>query len=247
MSDTSSLSDRFQQASPRQRWLALVAVVIIVAALAWGAYWFFYARFFESTNDSYVNGDVVTITSREAGTVLAVHADNTQMVQRGKLLVELDPLPAEVAMQSAEADLARTARSVRALFSKADEQRAQLVQARAQLAQTQSDFKRRAAAVGDGAVSKEDLSHAQHALDQANAAVVASQSALAQTLAQIQGANVDDNPEVLAAKAALEKAQLDLDRTIIRAPVDGVVAQNTAQIGQHVTPGAALMSVSRIA
>jgi membrane fusion protein (multidrug efflux system) len=247
MSDTSSLSDRFQQASPRQRWLALVAVVIIVAALAWGVYWFFYARFFEATNDAYVNGDVVTITSREAGTVLAVHADNTQMVQRGKLLVELDPLPAEVAMQSAEADLARTARSVRALFSKADEQRAQLVQARAQLAQTQSDFKRRAAAVGDGAVSKEDLSHAQHALDQSNAAVVASQSALAQTLAQIQGANVDDNPEVLAAEARLRNAAIDLDYVRLTAPTSGVIAQRSAGAGQQVSAGTPLMAVVPLA
>jgi len=203
MSDTSSFSGRFSQASPRQRWLVLVGIVLLIAALAYGAYWLLYARFFESTDDAYVTGDTAQINSRTAGTILAIRANNTQAVRQGQLLVELDPLPAQVAMQAAEADLANTARNVRMLFAKADEQRAQLVQAQAVLAQRQSDYKRRAAAVGDGAVSAEDLSDARHVLDQAAAAATAAQNALNQTLAQIQGTSVATNPQVLAAEARL--------------------------------------------
>jgi len=246
MSDT-SLSGRFSQASPRQRWLVLVVVVVVILALAYGAHWFFYLRFFESTNDSYVNGDTVTIASREGGTILAVRADNTQSVKAGQLLVELDPVPARVAMQAAEADLARTVRTIKALFAKADEQRAQLDQARAQAAQTQSDYKRRAAAVGDGAVSAEDLSHAQHALDQANAATSAAQNALAQTLAQLQGTGVDDNPEVLAAEARLRDAAINLAYVRLTAPIDGVVAQRNVGAGQQVAAGTPLMAVVPLA
>ena len=125
MSDLSGLSERLSRSSPRERMLGLVVVAVVIGLLVWGAYWLLYARYFEATNDAYVSGDVVSVTSREAGTVLAVHADNTQSVKRGQVLVEFDPLQAEIGMQAAEADLARTVRTVRALFSKADELRAE--------------------------------------------------------------------------------------------------------------------------
>jgi membrane fusion protein (multidrug efflux system) len=247
MTDTSSLSGRFSQASPRQRWLALVGVVLLIAAIAYGAYYLLYARFFESTDDAYVTGDTAQINSRTAGTILAIHANNTQQVRQGQLLVELDPLPAQVAMQAAEADLANTARNVRALFAKADEQRAQMVQAQAVFAQRQSDYKRRAAAVGDGAVSAEDLSDARHTLDQAAAATTATQHALNQTLAQIQGTNVANNPQVLAAEARLRTAAINLFYTRLTAPIDGIVAQRSAGVGDQVTPGTPLMAVVPLA
>ncbi|HUO91779.1 MAG TPA: HlyD family efflux transporter periplasmic adaptor subunit [Rhizomicrobium sp.] len=247
MSDTSSLSDRYANASPRQKLLGLVGIVVVVAAIAYGAYWFFYVRYFETTDDAYVSGDTAMINSRTIGTILAIHADNTQAVKRGQLLVELDPLPAEVAMQAAQADLANAARNVRALFAKADEQRAQLAQAQAQLAQTQQDYKRRVAAVGDGAVSAEDLSHARHSLDESTAATTAAQHALAQTLAQIQGTDVADNPQVLAAEARLRKAAIDLDYTRLTAPIDGVVAQRSAGAGDQVAVGTPLMAVVPLA
>src|SRR5271167_4899948 len=113
MTDT-SLSGRFSRTSPRQRWLMIVGVVVLIAALIYGAYYLLYGRFFVSTDDAYVTGDTAQINSRTAGTILSIHANNTQAVRRGQLLVELDPLPAEVAMQAAEADLANTARGVRA-------------------------------------------------------------------------------------------------------------------------------------
>ncbi|HTW36274.1 MAG TPA: HlyD family efflux transporter periplasmic adaptor subunit [Rhizomicrobium sp.] len=247
MSETTSLSGRFSQASPRQRWLGVVAVVVILAALAYGAYYLLYARYFESTDDAYVSGDTAMINSRTEGTILAIHANNTQWVRRGQLLVELDPLPAQVAMQAAEADLANTARNVRALFEKADEQRAQLAQAQALLAQRQSDYKRRAAAVGDGAVSAEDLSDARHVLDQAAAAATAANNALNQTVAQIQGTNVANNPQVLAAEARLRNAAINLFYTRLTAPIDGVVAQRSAGVGDQVTPGTPLMAVVPLA
>jgi len=246
MSDT-SLSGRFSQTSPRQRWLAVVGVVVLIAAIAYGAYYLLYARFFESTDDAYVTGDTAMINSRTAGTILSIHANNTQAVRRGQLLVELDPLPAQVAMQAAEADLGNTARNVRTLFAKADEQRAQLVQAQALLAQRQSDYKRRAAAVGDGAVSAEDLSDARHVLDQAAAATTASQHALNQTLAQIQGTDVANNPAVLAAEARLRTAAINLFYTRLTAPIDGVIAQRNAGVGDQVASGTPLMAVVPLA
>ena len=243
MSDISSAAARPAPPSQRRRLLIIVGIVLAVAAIAYGAYYLLYARFFESTDDSYVAADTSIINSRSAGTILSIHANNTQAVRRGQLLVELDPLPAEVAMQAAEADLGNTVRNVRALFARADEQRAQVVQTQATLANTQQDYRRRAAAVGDGAVSAEDLSHARNALDASAAATTAAQHALAQTLAQIQGTNVANNPQVLAAEARLRNAAIDLYYTKLSAPIDGIVAQRTVGAGNQVTAGTPLMAV----
>ena len=237
------LSQRIAHTTPRQRMLSILVAVVIVAGLGWGVYWFTYARYFESTDDAYVSGDVISVTSREAGTVLSVHADNTQSVQEGQVLVELDPLQAQIAMQAAEADLARTVRSVRAMFAKADEQRSQLEQARIAFGRTQSDYQRRVQASGDGAVSEEDLTHARNSLAQAKAQVSAAKSTLAQTLAQVQGTNVFDNPEVLAAEARLRDAALSAAYMHIVAPVTGVVAQRVAEVGEEVSAGTPLMAV----
>ena len=249
MSDhtNSGLSRRFSRATPRQRLLALFGLVVLVAAIAWGVYWFLYLRNFASTDDSYVAGDVIQVTSRISGSVLSVHADNTQMVRAGTLLVEIDPINAQIGVEAAEADLARTVRSVRALFAKAEEQRAQLSQARVELSRAQTDLQRRVAASGTGAVSAEDLTHARDAASQASASVTAYQSALDQTLAQIQGTNIADNPDVLAAEARLRDAVVTLNYARIEAPASGVVAQRSAQVGQQVSQGTILMAIVPLA
>lgn len=227
----------------RKRALIIVAVIVVAALLIWALYWFFDLRFYESTDDAYVSGDVVAITSREAGTVTALYADNTQYVHRGQLLVQLDPADAQIEMKAAKADLARTVRGVRGQFAKADALRAQIAQARVALARADADYSRRAAAAGNGAVSGEELAHAKDAAAEARSAVAAAQGQLGETLATISGTTVTDNPDVLAAEARLRRAALDLARTKILAPVDGVVGERSAQLGQHIAAGTPLMVV----
>jgi membrane fusion protein (multidrug efflux system) len=227
----------------RKRALIIVAVIVVAALLIWALYWFFDLRFYESTDDAYVSGDVVAITSREAGTVTALYADNTQYVHRGQLLVQLDPADAQIEMKAAKADLARTVRGVRGQFAKADALRAQIAQARVALARADADYSRRAAAAGNGAVSGEELAHAKDAAAEARSAVAAAQGQLGETLATISGTTIKDNPDVLAAEARLRRAALDLARTKILAPVDGVVGERSAQLGQHIAAGTPLMVV----
>ena len=236
-------SETLNEASPRQRWLIILAIVVIAGAVIWGLYWFLDARFYEDTDDAYVGGNVVSITSREQGTVLALHTDNTQMVHRGQLLVELDPATANVNLQAAEADLARTIRSVRSEFSKVDSLRPQVAAARVQLAQAQEDYRRRFASTADGAVSAEEVSHARDAVAAAQAALSASQGGLSQGLAAVQGADVANNPDVLASMARLRNAAIVVGHMTLIAPVDGVVAQRSVQLGQQIAPGTPLMAV----
>ena len=225
----------------RNRWLAILAAVVVGGALLYGLYWLFYDRFFETTADAYVAGDIVLITSREPGTVLALAADNTQAVKRGQPLIELDPIKAQVAMDAATADLARTIRSVRAEFSKVDELRAALASARVTLARAQSDYHRRSTA-GDS-VSREELAHANDATASAQNDVDQTEGKLQGALASVQGTSVADNPDVLAAMARLRQASIVLAHMRLYAPVSGVVAQRSVQLGQQIAAGTPLMAV----
>src|SRR6185437_5377048 len=105
----------------RRRWMSILALVVVLAGAGYGAYWFLFLSHYESTDDAYVGGDIVPVTSQENGTVLALHADNTQSVSRGQLLVELDPVKAKVAVDGKMAELAKTVRNVRAKFARVDE------------------------------------------------------------------------------------------------------------------------------
>jgi membrane fusion protein (multidrug efflux system) len=240
MSDATP-AGRHRPSDPRRRLLIIVAIVVLVGALGYGLYWLLGARFYESTDDAYVGGDVVAITSREPGTILALDADNTQVVHRGQLLVELDPVAAKVALDAAEADLARTVRAVRTNFSKVDQDRAQLAAARVVLATAESDFRRRASA--GNSVSAEELSHARDALSAARANVEVAASDLAEAEAAVSNTSVATNPDVLAAIARLRQAAIVMAHMKLYAPVNGVVAQRSAQLGQQIAPDTPLMAV----
>ena len=238
MSDAST-----NNSSRRQRGFLILGAVIVIAALAYGAYWFFDARFYESTDDAYVSGNIVAVTSRENGTVLALHVDNTQTVRRGQLLVEMDPAVVNVNVASAESNLARAVRTVNGEFSHAASSSAQVAQAQVALALARTDYQRRQSASADGAVSGEELAHARDNVQAAEAAVAAARGGHEQTLSQIQGTDVANNPDVLTAEATLRNAIIAQGHMRIVAPVDGVIAQRTVQLGQQVTAGTPLMAV----
>jgi membrane fusion protein (multidrug efflux system) len=148
-----------------------------------------------------------------------------------------------VNLQAAEADLARTIRNVRSEFSKVDALRPQVAAARVQVAQAQEDYRRRVASTADGAVSAEEVSHARDAVTAAQAALSASEGGLSQGLAAVQGAGIANNPDVLASIARLRSAAIVYGHMKLVAPVDGVVAQRSVQLGQQIAPGTPLMAV----
>jgi membrane fusion protein (multidrug efflux system) len=231
----------------RRFWFIILGAVILAAALIYGVYWLLYARYFESTDDAYVGGNVVAITSKENATVLALHADNTQTVRQGQLLIEMDPAIATVNLQATQANLARVVRSVKAQFSKSDSGAAQLNQAKVALAQAEDDYARRQKAFDTQSVSGEELAHARDAVAAARAAVSSAEGGLQQTNASIEGTDIAHNPEVLAAEAQLRSAAIVFGHMRIIAPLDGVIAQRTVQAGQQVAAGTPLMAVVPLA
>jgi membrane fusion protein (multidrug efflux system) len=223
--------------------LWLLVLLVALAGIGYGFYWFLYARHFETTDDAYVNGDVVTVSSEQPGTVLEVHVDDTQAVAAGALLVQLDPADAVVAMANAEADLARTVRQVRGLFAQDAQLRAQIDERESALRTAESDLARRQGLLDDGAISGEELAHARDNVTSLRASVAAAREQLAQTVAQTQGTRIATHPQVLAAAAAVRNAALALHRTRLVAPVSGLVAKRNVQVGQRIAAGTPLLAV----
>jgi membrane fusion protein (multidrug efflux system) len=249
MSDETPPASSGQAAAPtpspgkRRRGLLILALVAVLGAIGYGSYWLMVARYYESTDDAYVDGDLVQITSEVPGTVLELRADDTQGVQANQLLLQLDPADAQVAMSNAEARLGRAVREVRTLFATAQQLRAQIADREIALKRAEDDYGRRQNLLQDGAVSSEELSHTQDSVVQIKADLTEAREQLKATTAQIDGTTVETNPQVLAAEAAVRDAALALRRTHIVAPVTGEVARRSVQVGQQVAPGTPLMAV----
>jgi membrane fusion protein, multidrug efflux system len=229
----------------RTRRLGLLGLGAAVALSGLGAlgYWLFDGRYYESTDDAYVNGDVVQITNEVPGTVIALNVDDTQPVQAGQPLLELDPADAKIALANAEADLARAVRQVRGLFAQGKELHAQIEQREQAERTADDDLQRRGGLIADGAISAEELSHARDAVTTTRANVAAAQQQLSQTIAQIDGTTIADHPQVLAAAAAVRNAALALHRTLLTSPVSGMIAKRSVQVGQRVAAGTPLLAV----
>ena len=227
----------------RRRGLTILAVVAGIALLVWATFHFLLATPEQETDDAYVAGDVVAITARDPGTVLAIHADNTQTVKAGQPLIDLDPATVDVGVAAAEADLAHAVRSTRSDFSRLNETGAAVIQAQAELQRARDDLQRRRGAAAQGAISGEELSHAADAVKVAAANLQLARSQQAQSQSGVQGTTVANNPAVLSAIAAYRRAAITRGHMHITAPIDGVVAQRTVQLGQQVAAGMPLMSV----
>src|SRR5215468_12668269 len=209
----------------------------VLLALIWLARWLLYSRFYESTDDAYVAGDMVNVMSQVSGTVVSIGADETDRVDGGQELVRLDATDARIALQDAEQQLARTVRQTHTVFANRDQLRAVVAERRADLGRTQSDFDRRRNLAASGAVSGEELGHAQDALQAARDALLAAEKNLAAGSALVGHTGVADNPDVRAAATQVERAWLALVRTSVRAPVTGYLARCSVQLGERISPG----------
>jgi len=239
-----------QQAAPaadnngkRKRLLVTLTTAVVVGAIGYGLYWGLYARHFENTDDAYVAGNVVQVTPLVGGTVVSIAADDTQLVTAGQPLIQLDRADSQVAMEQAEAQLAQAVREVRTLYVNNGSLSAQVALRDADVAKARDDLRRRQAIAGSGAVSKEEIAHAQTALKAAEAALVAAKEQLASNQALTDQTTIEKHPSVQRAAANLRSAYLAFARSTMPAPVTGYVAKRSVQVGQRVAAGTPLMAV----
>lgn len=266
---TASTSDDAMK-SKRKKLLGYFALIVIIAAILY-AIWAVFFNHSISTDNAYVGAENAQITSMVSGQVAKVLVTDTAQVKQGDILVEIDNRDATIALAQAKAELAKAKRQYQQSSANSSSLSSQVIvrddeinSAKAQVAKAQTDvdkakqdYDRRASLAATGAISKEELTSAQSALHTAQANLNVAQAGLSQAEsnrkaamsnlaandALIKGTDEDTLPDVLVAQAKVEQAQLDLDRTVIRAPVDGVVARRNIQVCQRVAPGTVMMSV----
>ena len=228
----------------KRRFLLLAVLAVFLLGGGVAALWYFLVgQYHETTDDAYVGGNLVQITPQVAGTVLAIYADDTDYVKSGQPLVELDKADAQVSLSQAEAQLAKTVRSVRNLRATSTEGEANVTMRRAELRKAQADLARRRSIEASGAVSGEELQHAVDAVSSARASLAAAEQSLAAQRAMVDRTDVHDHPDVKNAAARVREAFLNYARTKLPAPMSGFVARRSVQVGQRVAPGNVLMTV----
>ncbi|MFN4358201.1 HlyD family efflux transporter periplasmic adaptor subunit [Sphingopyxis alaskensis] len=259
----------------RRKLLRILALVVLAAAILWGAWYFLTQAGRVHTDNAYVGADSAQVTALVSGPVKDVRVSGTQAVKRGDILVILDDADQRIALADAEAAL----RLARQRYGQADanadaararvaargadvaQARARLRDAEASVERARAELARRESIAGTGAVSAEELTAARAAVKQAHAARDLAAAAIAAAEATrgsasgdlgaaeavVRGTTVDTAPEVAAAAARVEKARLDLARTVIRAPVDGIVTNRQVQVGQRIAAGAPIMVIVPIA
>ncbi|HKW37301.1 MAG TPA: efflux RND transporter periplasmic adaptor subunit [Burkholderiales bacterium] len=245
MSATSDANGAGIRNGRRRLLLSLVLAAFATAGASFAGWWFVSGRYYESTDDAYVVGNLVQVTPQLAGTVLAIHADDTDFVNAGQTLVELDKADSRVSLDQAEAQLAKTVRSVRNLIATDAQLQASVEQRRAELDRAREDLARRIKLESDvpGAVAGEEIQHARDAVAAANAALEAASRQLDAQRTLTDHTTVESHPDVREAAAKVREAYLAYSRTALPAPVSGFIARRSVQVGQRVSPGAPLMTV----
>lgn len=254
----------------RKKLLSLVAIFFIIGVVIYIAWYMFFSQN-EDTDNAYVGADVSQVSAMVSGQVKQVFVNDTQYVHVGDVLVQLDDRDAKIAVAQAQAELLKVKRQygqteansdslnsqISATYSAIQSQQAQVNKAQADLIRAQKDLERRKELNASGAISKEEYTTAQNAFNTAQANLALNQAGLAQAMsnqkvaesnlkannALIQGTNQNTTPDVLAAQAKLDQANLNLERTIVKAPIEGIITRRNVQIGQTISFGTSLMLI----
>jgi len=234
--------------NPRRR-LALIALtaVFILAGGAAAGWWRLDGRWHTSTDDAYVQGNLVQLTPQIAGIVIRINADDTALVREGDPVVVLDDADTRSALDEAKAGLAQAVRRVRQLYANTDALRANVELRRAEWRRAREDLQRRTGLPDAGALADEDLKHAQAQFESAAAALRAAEQQLAASEALVSRTTVATHPDVRQAAAKLRESYLAAQRSSVLAPVTGYVAKRSVQLGEQVAPGAPLLAIVPLA
>jgi membrane fusion protein (multidrug efflux system) len=231
--------------NPNKRKAVLLGItgVFALGALAYGAYATLVLSQRVETDNAYVGGNLITVSSQVAGSVIEIRADETQQVQAGAEIVRLDPADAEIALTQAEARLGTSVRQQRERYSNVEQLLAVVEQRRVALTSAREDLARRAPLAAEQVVSGEDVAHARRAVEDARAALDVALKQVAAARTGTAGVDAAHHPSVLAAKADYLSAWLAARRNTVVAPVSGYVAKRSVQVGSRIAPGTPLLSV----
>ena len=239
--DTPTSSNNKSQ--QRKKGLSIFILLLLLIAIGSAAYWYFFIKGFEETEDAYVSGNQVMVSAQVAGNISKINVDNMDPVQAGDVLLELDDTNAKLSFEQAKSNLANAVRQVSQLNYTVKQLKSAVRANEITLAQAQGNLNRRVQLVKDGAIDKESFQHAKEAVELAKANLTTSQNQLGANQALLLDGPLSEQPQIQSAVSNLKQAWLNLERTKIRSPIKGYVARRNAQVGQAVSVGGALMAV----
>lgn len=239
--DTQNSSNNKSQ--QRKKGLSIFILLLLLISVGSVAYWYFFIKGFEETEDAYVSGNQVMVSAQVAGNISKINVDNMDPVQAGDVLLELDDTNAKLSFEQAKSNLANAVRQISQLNYTVKQLKSAVRANEITLAQAQGNLNRRVQLVKDGAIDKESFQHAKEAVELAKANLTTSQNQLEANQALLLDGPLSEQPQIQSAVSNLKQAWLNLERTKIRSPIKGYVARRNAQVGQAVSVGGALMAV----
>lgn len=219
---------------------------IVAGLIVLSLFWYLLAdRFTPYTDQARVQGYIVGVAPQVSGIVREVWVKNDQQVEEGDPLFRIDPLQYEIALAKARSDLDNARRQVDAGDAAVEAARANLRSAQASLAKAEKDTNRltRLRAEDPGTISARRLEISSATLDQARAGVAAAEAQIQQAIEQKGGDNDESNTLLRMAQAAVEKAELDLERTLVKASSRGVITDLRADVGLYAGAGTPVMTL----
>lgn len=195
------------------------------------------------TDDAYVTGNMNAVSSQVNGSVTAINYTDTEFVRKGDIVIGLDKTDSLIAFNQAKNNLANTVREMRKLYVLDSQYLANVNAAKIQAKQASEDYQRRQRLAASGVIAREDLEHAKDSVISSNAALDAAVQAYKANKTLIMNTSLAQQPQVLQAADNMKQAWLALQRTDIRSPVTGYVAQRNVQVGETITPAQPLMAV----
>ena len=229
-------------AKPSRTRTILLLIVPLLLVLV-GAYMWLTSGGSESTDNAQVKTDIVSVTAQVTGPVIRVPVHNGQHVNRGDVLFVIDPAPFKVALEQAEAQLAAAKLQTSQLQTQAAGTGADITGAQANLAIKRNALNRQSALLKQGFTTRVDYDDALNEVRAAETQLADAQARAANASAAIAPG---EQPPIAQAQAAVDKARLDLERTVVRAPMAGEIANaDRLQIGTQIISGVGAVSVVR--
>lgn len=228
---------------PENKLIRLYIYICIAFVCAGFVVYFLFFSNKAYTNDAYVQGNQVILTPLVPGFVEAIHTDDTYLVKKGQVLVELDTTDAKIALERAKEELAFTVRKVCGQFHEVFALEASIQVTKAELIKAAQDFEHRNLVVAAGGVSVEDYEHAEAALRSSFFLLQKNEILFAQALSFVQGTSIMNHPEVVQKVDIARQAFVNLHRCKIYSPVEGLVAQRNIQVGMWIKQGDPLLAI----
>jgi membrane fusion protein, multidrug efflux system len=227
----------------RKKIAIFFASACLILCIACLLVWLLFLRHIKYTDDAYVEGNQVFITPLRPGFITAIHSDDTYLVKKGQLLIDLDKTDSIIALNQAKKNLAQVVREVCQMFHQVFVYRAEIEVRKAEYIKTAQDYEHRKDVISEGGVSLEDFQHAIAFLSGSFYSLQMTEYLYRKALSLVQRTSIGTHPLVLEAADQVREAWVQLYRCQIYSPVQGLVAQRKIQVGMWVDSGHPLMSV----